>query len=346
MLGFFREYGFQVYNRAYSHYHATLDSLTHAFNFTNSDENFFQEARIFHKNLSVAKNRYFELLQQHGYTINIYQSESVEFCKAVPEAVGRCMTYKIPNLDTVRENVSDPWLRFRILAINLFEQSAFFHGFLQKRKWLLNWGVSNYKPKIMDEIGDDLEQTRSGAYFAHLMLPHAPYVYQQDCQLDYSSETWERLKSTGLEGSNVNERIARYIRYLPQAKCALNEVGRLFDRMRELDLYDDAIILVHGDHGSRISLHSASHHNQGKLTPEDYRDLYSTLFAIKLPGGEFRERTEVVSLNVLMRQATMKITGQLQADSGIGVVNEEVPFIYYSDRIPLLRQDIDIFAIP
>jgi len=113
ILEFFRENGFEIHNRAYSHYHTTQDSLAHAFNFSNGDENLSLKTQVFHKDISVAKNRYFELLHRLGYTINIYQSASVEFCQAVPEAVGRCMVYDIPNLATIRENVPSPWLRFR-----------------------------------------------------------------------------------------------------------------------------------------------------------------------------------------------------------------------------------------
>ena len=150
----------------------------------------------------------------------------------------------------------------------------------------------------------------------------------------------------GLDKNTVDSRIARYLRYLPQAKCALKEIGRLFDRMRKLGLYDDAFIVVHGDHGSRISLHSVDQLNQNKLTPEDYRDLFSTLFAIKLPNGDFREHKETVSLNVLMSRAAMEITGRHRSEPSSGVSEEEAPFIYLSGQFPLLRQDIDIFALP
>ncbi|MFC1796326.1 hypothetical protein ACFL1V_04445 [Pseudomonadota bacterium] len=346
ILAFFEENDFELYNRAYTHYHTTQDSLTHAFNFTNDEETWALKAEIFHTKLSISENRYFELLRQRGYTINIYQSELVEFCQAVPEAVGRCMTHTAPNFETVRENVSSPWLRFRILAINLFEQSNLIRTFLEKRKWLLDWGVSFYQPKIIDEIGNDLEQARGGAYFAHLLLPHTPFVYNEDCELDYSSESWKRYVAQGLVKNNVDTRALRYLQYLPHAQCALKEVGRLFGRMRELDLYDDAIIIVHGDHGSAISLHSAHRLNQDKLTPEDYRDLFSTLFAIKLPGGQYREHDETISLNVLMSRTAMEITGKDQPESAFGVITEESPFIYLSGQFPLTRQEIDIFAQP
>ncbi len=306
----------------------------------------YGKSLIFHTNLSVRKNKYFELLHRTGYKINIYQSELMDFCQAVPDAIGRCVIYKIPNLDTVRENVSGSWLRFRILAINLFKQSSLIHSALQKRMWLLSWHVTFYQPKIIDEIGDDLEKARGGAYFAHLLLPHMPFVYSNDCQLDYSGEPWERAMSAGLDRNTVDQRAVRYLRYLPQARCALNEVERLFERMRKLGLYDKAIIVLHGDHGSAISLHSPSNLNRDQLTPEDYRDTFSPLCAIKLPGGEFREHTETVSLNVLLYRAAMEIMGQQPEESVHGAIAEEVPFIYLSGQFPLARQDIDIFAQP
>lgn len=346
MIEFFRKNNFEIYNRAYSHYHATQDSLTHAFNFTNDSEAVYGKSTVFHTSLSVSKNKYFELLSRHGYAINVYQSQSFDFCQAVPDSNGRCLIYTIPNFETIRENVSNPLLRFRILGNNLFNQSTVISMFLINRKWLQNWGTSNYQPKIIDQIGDDLEVSRGGMFFAHLLLPHAPFVYQNDCQLEYKSEPWERFPSHGLEPSTSDERIARYVRYLPQAKCALNEIERLFDRMRELDIYDDAFIIVHGDHGSGISLNRAHRLNQNELTPEDYRDVFSTLFVIKPPGGEFREHTETVSLNVLMKRATIGITGQNQSDPLPGVDTEVTPFVYLFGQIPLIKQNMDIFASP
>jgi hypothetical protein len=345
MTEFFRKNGFEIYNRAYSHYHTTQDSLTHAFNFTNDPNTVRGKSTVFHTNLSVSKNRYFELLHRHGYAINVYQSQSFDFCQGVSDSNSRCLIYTIPNFETIMGNVLSPVLRLRILVINLFKQSTVFSMFLNNRRWLLSWGTSHYQPKVIDQIGDDLELSRGDVFFAHLLLPHAPFVYQNDCQLDYKSKPWERYLGHGLE-STQDERIARYIRYLPQAKCALNEIERLFDRMRELDIFNDAFIVVHSDHGSGVSLHSANRLNQNKLTPEDYRDLYSTLFVVKPPGGEYREYTETVSLNVLMKRTTMRILGQNQPEHIPGVDVEAIPFIYLFGQFPLLRQDKDIFASP
>ena len=57
VVEFFRKNDFELYNRAYSHYHATQDSLTHAFNFTNDGESLALKAAIFHTKLSIPENR-------------------------------------------------------------------------------------------------------------------------------------------------------------------------------------------------------------------------------------------------------------------------------------------------
>ncbi len=346
IIEFFRDNGFDLYSRAYSHYHTTLDSLTRAFNFTNDPANLSTKVFLMHENYSIPDNRYFELLHRAGYRVNVYQSESVDFCKAVPEAVDRCMIYNIPNLDTIRENVPSPWVRLWVLATGLINQSTLYGLYVKKAKWATSWGVTLYQPKVIDEIVEALEQTRSGVHFAHLLLPHTPWVYRSDCQLDYSTEAWKRFQNPGVIRNTVDTRAVRYLRYLPQISCALSELGRLFDRMRELGLYNDSIIVVHGDHGSRITLHSASYQNRDKLTPEDYRDLFSTLFAIRLPGGKFREHTEPVPLNVMMYRAAVAITGQKTLDMEVEADAEQNPYVYLTGQFPLSRQDIDIFAVP
>jgi hypothetical protein len=54
--------------------------------------------------------------------------------------------------------------------------------------------------------------------------------------------------------------------------------------MRAAGIYDDSIIVLHGDHGSRIVLTEPNAATQLELTKQDLVDGYSTLFAMKLPG--------------------------------------------------------------
>jgi hypothetical protein len=54
--------------------------------------------------------------------------------------------------------------------------------------------------------------------------------------------------------------------------------------MRAARIYDDSIIILHGDHGSRIGINEPTSKNQHTLTKQDLVDGFSTLFAMKLPG--------------------------------------------------------------
>ena len=56
--------------------------------------------------------------------------------------------------------------------------------------------------------------------------------------------------------------------------------------MRAAGLYDEAIIFVHGDHGSRIGLVEPSASDKELLSRDDYIDHFSTLFAVKAPWIE------------------------------------------------------------
>ncbi|MFK8018132.1 MAG: sulfatase-like hydrolase/transferase [Pseudomonadales bacterium] len=63
----------------------------------------------------------------------------------------------------------------------------------------------------------------------HLLIPHGPYVFDADCN------------GPGPEKTDI----------LGQSECALKLLGQLVSKLKELNRYDDSLIVVHGDHGAR-----------------------------------------------------------------------------------------------
>ena len=108
--------------------------------------------------------------------------------------------------------------------------------------------------------------------------------------------------------------------------------------MRAQGIFDQSIILLHGDHGSTIFERDPSIVNEPKLTSNDLLDAYSTLFAVKMPNGEFRLNDETVSLAVLIHRFASEMTSRNRASP------DEKPFIYLKEGMELKRVDIDIFA--
>jgi hypothetical protein len=207
-----------------------------------------------------------------------------------------------------------------------------------------SWGVSVYDKNMLARLARDVQIEPDNAYFAHVLLPHAPMVYRQDCSLDYESETWLRFPfDHGWVGNSDESRRKRYEKYVLQAKCALRELGTLFKELQDKGLYNQATIVIHGDHGTSAYIFSPSALITNERFDRDLREIFSTLFAVKFPGGSFSVNNQTTSLNVLMAQTITEITGKSYEELGISVVSEDEPFIYLIDSEPLKRLYVDIF---
>ena len=61
-------------------------------------------------------------------------------------------------------------------------------------------------------------------------------------------------------------------------------------------MWENSIIIIHGDHGSRIRIRRPIYANRKEISNEDLRDSYSTLFAAKIPDEKSLENTIVHEL--------------------------------------------------
>jgi arylsulfatase A-like enzyme len=116
------------------------------------------------------------------------------------------------------------------------------------------------------------------------MVPHQPYVLRSDCSLNPSPDQWKNNGDPGLEQKNtIFSREERYRLYFHQMKCVYRKLDTLFEQMRKSGIYDDSIIILHGDHGSRISRFEVRAKYLEHLSKRDLEDEFSTLFAVKIP---------------------------------------------------------------
>jgi hypothetical protein len=145
----------------------------------------------------------------------------------------------------------------------------------------------------LDGLEADLARARPGDFFlAHLLIPHFPYVYDAGCNLRTDPEVWLNKDALSHRFSTWNppntavSRMERYRNYLAQIACTNRRLERLFDILKGSGQFERAIILIHGDHGSRITRSPMYAYAHDTLTPDDYRDSFSTLFALKAPGIE------------------------------------------------------------
>ena len=109
------------------------------------------------------------------------------------------------------------------------------------------------------------------------------------CELRPRTSDWltNRIASTDpLVYNTVDSRAQKYERYAEQVRCVLTLIDGLLDDLESRGLLDDAIIVINGDHGSRIPVHFPSGLTlaSGVLTDSDLSDTFSTLYAIHAPG--------------------------------------------------------------
>ncbi len=137
-----------------------------------------------------------------------------------------------------------------------------------------------------------LEEHRRDSFFLYLhsLDLHYPYVARPPFDARFVS-----AGSAGLERD----------RELYDAELAYNdrEIGKLLDRLKELGLYDDTLVLVTADHGEEFGEHGASRH--GKTL---YQGVLHIPGILKLPGARHRGvRSRALASNIDLAPTLLEI---------------------------------------
>lgn len=107
----------------------------------------------------------------------------------------------------------------------------------------------------------------------HLMLSHNPMVVKKSCEF------------AGQVLYAVRENV------LNQARCSLLETVRVLEKMKALGIYDDALIVIMGDHGAWVRPKGLKEETEPDGTPKpmllrsSQHALSLPLLAIKIPGS-------------------------------------------------------------
>jgi arylsulfatase A-like enzyme len=105
------------------------------------------------------------------------------------------------------------------------------------------------------------------------------YVKPGEVELEGIGPMNGRLVELRFDDGDVDRVREHYARHVENVD---HWVGRLMDRMEDLDLLDSTVIYVLGDHG--VSL--GEHDFLGLATPTSHRESYEVPYLIRHPGGE------------------------------------------------------------
>ena len=316
---FYVNQSFAVYGRAYSRYGNTRESITNMMNFSASDSAGHFLGEDFRRGDVFENNPWFDLLHDQGYRIHVLESDYMAFFD--PGSGGSegshpfgdtRLTYAtstikpIENADlTVSQKIpfilSTYFTRsyFLKMAGAAYSDMAFSDG--GARLGIPRWDLHGNYPgalatmQVLDIFEEQLGQAGPGqAFFAHVLLPHSPYGFDRDCRMELQPGRWllSSDKSIPPRLNTPESRALRYPLYLDQMFCLQSRLDSMFQVLKDKGLWEEALIIIHGDHGTRISLWPPIPDRKADLSATDYMDYFSTLFAVKgsgIRGGYHRQ---------------------------------------------------------
>lgn len=355
MLAFYKHFGFSLFTSAYSHYPATYNSIPNVLNFSTSNRDNFYFSDATHR--SLKQNIFFRLLSQRGYQIRVYQPDFIDYCKPDGVQVNAC--YTNPSMSTkIITQINLPTdQRFVFLLRSFLLQSSCYQIAMQLYMYklqplLIQWGWhapdwSWYQARVSslsmpDEFAtlrnDILRHPTGTLFFAHLLTPHNPFVYTADCHLISPVSLWQIGHGPSPIVNTTTSRANHYSAYEGQVMCVQQQMQSLFTAMQAAGIYNNFIIIVHGDHGSRIGIHRPIAAVRSQLTQQDFKDYYVTLFALKIPGENTTTlNPQLRDLQSLLAQVTQNITGHPVP------YLEQQPYVYlYPLRVGMLLSTIPV----
>lgn len=301
---FYLRHGFTLYTHAYSRYPRTYDSIPNLLNFTEANVHTEYFPGGIHK-LTLDKAAAFQMAQAKGYQIRVFQAYYINYCRVKDITLGRCYTYATRDLSQIQHMPISAWAKNNFMFKSFLLNSSAYLGWID---WYSNelqpaanrigiklplWPWANNQlssPSAMTVFGPlekDIEQHPKGVFiFAHILLPHSPYVFNNTCQIVKNPDNWYTNYDEGPVGNAPDRRRLRYHYYLQQMHCLYQPLDQMLNKLDQEGLLSNAYIVIHGDHGSRIAEHGAVMGNEPNITWQDFNDSYAALFAMRTPHSK------------------------------------------------------------
>ncbi|MGE5145303.1 MAG: hypothetical protein ACM3N5_01065 [Candidatus Eiseniibacteriota bacterium] len=311
--------GFVVFGRAFAQHMHTINSVPLILSL--GGNNHGEQSGIYYRLDDAA---YLAALDARGFAVKAYENQYARYCGSA--AVDACVlapSYRALAASSLTSgekaiallhafvSLSDP------LAILLREYDTAVAAVPGVAEIMprLDWSYGNVPPAfggkaVLDQLIADVAAARPGqAYFAHVLLPHHPHVFDAACHVKPEAEWTNRV-------SSVRSRRELYSSYANQWRCAVSRIDALVRRLEAARPNNDFVVIVHGDHGARIAPVDPDTDNIETLPHRTVREFYSTLVAIRLPGQPGGYRTEQVTAAAVLRSAVAaNFRGPLEVES-------------------------------
>ena len=135
---------------------------------------------------------------------------------------------------------------------------------------------------LFDRFVTEIERgDKPALHLIHMMLPHSPWRYLPDGR-SYTDDGERPGMELGRWLADEWRVAHNYQRHLLQTQMVDRLLGKLLDRLEAQGIYDEAVIVVMGDHGISFTPDTSLR----VLAPETFGEIAAVPFFIKLPGQD------------------------------------------------------------
>jgi Sulfatase len=306
-------YGFRTFDSVYSRYFFSGVSIPNLMNAGYLGHTHLEDQYQDIQGRTVA-NAYFDAMAARGYRTVVFQTAVLDFCHNA--SVRMCETFN--SFDPAGGTTSHLDARTRTLTmwstmLRAMEPSyvsqygqqlvRMAYGLADRPLGVLGTADrfdAQQFPDWFDRFVAFVKRAPRGTHiFAHFMAPHSPYLLTPGCvvsgKFDAGYYLHDRYQT---EAERLEARGRYYATYLMQVACVQRKLSELMDAISSEDTFRDATIIVHGDHGSRISAGNLIEDYQ----PRDFIDNYAAYFAVREPGVEPGVDCRFLALSQVLRR--------------------------------------------
>ena len=326
LTNFYLNNGFVLYPNAYSHYSRTYNSIPNLLNFIPKAQNasYFPDGL---KQLNLYQNAAFSALSNKGYAIDIFQPQYVNFCAAKSINLEQCYTYPVHSLAYVKHLNISKTQHFIFLSKSFLLMSSVYHAFIIGYEYYLrpallvvsinlphwSWHQDQMSSAAVPEVFNRLAKSiiahpKGRVYFAHILLPHYPYIFNQYCQPNPKVSQWMMNYDLGPTANTDKQRALHYTYYEGQIKCVYQQLNQFMDKLKQAGDFNQTIFIINGDHSSRITKLAPFPVNAKYLSEQDFQDSFATLYATKFPHEAAGKQLQQVPITRLYASTIEEIT--------------------------------------
>ena len=314
---FYTKWGFQLHEKAYSQHVLSQDSLSTLFNGVSNitETNHLTSGYKTGHRFKLTKNQYFRKQIQAGYKIRIIQSDYLDFCNSDTAPIAYCYNYSAVSPGAMRSADLPILLKTKRLARSYFYHSLiviWLDNLLNDRTTPQSNSISkesNQRVPVkyfntalietLDLVKQQLYNNPEGSLiFAHLLIPHSPFIWDTQCKIKLDKELWlpPLLYDKPTIGDAHQVRDSSYLTYFDQIDCVMKQLNTLFTELSKKNMFSDLQIIIHADHGSRLTIEKATIDNMETVSKADIIDSFSTIFAIRVPSQPSSISNDTISL--------------------------------------------------